>query len=392
MVRTESEVQKRWPSSADLAMIIGIPFLSTGLVLLLLAFVCVKRLQKSTTPSPSLTPDPSCNVKGTMGSTHSSSHHEGGPSTSTLQQQQQGGDNWVNTNTMFAHINSRGTVSQSIYSQPMLNPRIRGSTRGWPSPSPSLRIYDNPTVPPNLLTRNAADQTAAGGEYCEIGQPNSKGQGPVGSQTLGESSEGGLTWVEVSNRECQTPSNWAFSNMTLESHPSLPHINNFRGSFDMGHFVGLATDYSLPKDTAGRLLPTLKMAGPASMQNSPIMANKARLNHYYQNIGSQQRSVGAAPPPPPYVPLQPQRHLSANLSKDIKSASSTPTSFANVRKFTSLESHQSEAGGSRQLLLPKKQSFEHVANLKDSTTAKQPPRSPSDHFYFKIYDGKTEFI
>ena len=111
-----------------------------------------------------------------------------------------------------------------LFSQPVvrrMNTRGGGlSNNSWSacqSPNPSLRIYDNPNHSNNLAppppTLYQTKPSADNGGYAEIGQSpmldNNKKQSKDGSTE-------GLTWVEVSNRECQTPSHWLYNNMTLD--------------------------------------------------------------------------------------------------------------------------------------------------------------------------------
>jgi len=411
-IMSEKEIQKRWPSSSDLVMIIGIPFLSTGLVILLLAVVCVKRLQKSSTPASPIQLSPDASLQSTAKAYSSDQRIIYGKESS-------GSNEWsaANSGTVFANINNRATINQSIYSTPLVMNRASSlldnnnsisTARGvaghptWSSPSSSLRLYDNPTAnlvktspPPPAAGLSKPDNSHG---YSEIIQP-SECKGNTYDDNKDE-----LTWVEVSNRECQTPSHWVYNNMTLEQQAKMPNILenplDMRTTFSSPYQSGYLVDYSLPKDsttslsTAQSRLTALKSGGgssvPASMQNSPIMGKNKRLNqiqqHLYQNIEVQQQSA-TPPPPPPYIP--PLRHLPSFADLKSKSATSSPTAFANIRKFTSLE----QSAGQPQKSLSFKKPLLEGSKAPQVDVSQPVARSPpSDHFYFKIYDGKTEFI
>ena len=110
-----------------------------------------------------------------------------------------------------------------LFSQPVvrrMNARGGGlSNNSWSacqSPNPSLRIYDNPNHSNNLAppppTLHQTKPSADNGGYAEIGQSLLENN----QKSSGDGSTEGLTWVEVSNRECQTPSHWLYNNMTLD--------------------------------------------------------------------------------------------------------------------------------------------------------------------------------
>ena len=255
------------------------------------------------------------------------------------------------------------------------------------------------------------------------------------------------TWVEVTNKANQTPSHWVYNDMTSqdigENAPTniVSAINGttniFENPFALSPFHVMAAptstgsyliDYSLPKDISQ------KTGGISSVQSSPLIIKRLNENpsnsiyHQYSN-----RSLNQ-PTPPPYH----SHHLSTVSPLHCKSPKSNlisqksfnnrgrfvnippPTSappplpqvtnmksmnkkdlletLSSSRNGNSRKSTQPNISGSERYLSPYSPEFTAIVKTQMNESQKSDSmnelysRPPSEHFYFKINDGKTEFI
>ena len=174
-----------------------------------------------------------------------------------------------------------------------------------------------------------------------------------------------LCRVEVTNKANQTPSHWVYNDMTLE--------DNLINSGDL--MFPFATSQS-----------TFNSYITESQHNSPArFIQKSPYQHIYTND---------KPPPPPYPPhlstVMPIRTRSPHVQHRLLSGNlhTAPPTTAPPPAPHSTGSKRRRRNNSE---VQKTPPF-YALVKSDSHSPELYARPPSDHFYFKITDGKTEFI
>ena len=256
------------------------------------------------------------------------------------------------------------------------------------------------------------------------------------------------TWVEVTNKANQTPSHWVYNDITSQDMDEFASGNLgstiegmgtiFENPFVRNPFQGMAptstssaylVDYSLPKDSShppGGLI--------SSVQSSPLILKRSKespLNSIYHQYSN--RSLNQQPNPPSYhshlstvSPLRCRSPTTAlkqksfnNITNGRFSSAPPPTSApppapntnniktTKAKEFKETMSPSTSTGSRKNIhaninmnaryLSP--YSPEFATLVKAQMNGKQSDsmnelysRPPSEHFYFKINDGKTEFI
>ena len=191
--------------------------------------------------------------------------------------------------------------------------------------------------------------------------------------------------VEVTNKANQTPSHWVYTDMTLDEGVDL--------------IYPFSTPILPPPNGGPASQSTFNSYMSNSVTNSPrfIQRNMSPYQPIYSNEG-----VAGQPPPPPYPPhlstvmplrtrsplVQP-RFLTANghSSPPTTAPPPAPGSTGQRRRKRNLSSE----ANSKPPLYSGDSKPPFYALVKDSGSELY-ARPPSDHFYFKITDGKTEFI
>lgn len=156
----------------------------------------------------------------------------------------------------------------------------------------------------------------------------------------------------MTNKANQTPSHWVYNDMTTEASENLV-------SSDLIYpFAASPSTFNTYLDTNS----------PRFIQTSPY--------HVYSN---------EKPAPPPYPP-----HLSTVMPIRTRSPLVQPRRFT-ANPHTAPPTTAPPPAPSSLKLTRKNPPFYALVKAADSS-AELYARPPSDHFYFKISDGKTEFI
>lgn len=217
-------------------------------------------------------------------------------------------------------------------------------------------------------------------EYVEIA---------IQSSSKMPSDPGEEEWVEVSNKANQTPSHWVYSDMISGNSDLIyPLLDTGCNSKDGTFNTYLMENYSFPKDNDSALC-----SASTSLANSPLVLRQPRkpylaglaqqqrvlggsAQHLYQNTGC--RPVCPGSPLTASVGRSPHHKLTTPVfhqSKHISLKDIHPEYFAVLKTGSERSMSDGKSGNGRQQV---------------STDIYSRP--PSDHFYFKIQDGKTEFL
>ena len=422
---------------------ITIPGIVVGLIILFVTVVCLRRQPIiNTSSAANLLKDPSNPKENYLNNNCSQNVNLAG------NELKQSSSEWTNSSTIFASINNRALMNQSIYSQPLvLNNNI--------ATQPNDTAHAKPSYTWNINDPHSLDNFRSEGNWQGAGDGSNIGPvingltcdlKQISSDTANTESE--PAWVEVTNKANQTPSHWVYTDITSTdiAESSTANIsstmnavgNIFENPFIRSPFLGIPpqtasssylVDYSLPKDTSRMA------ANISSVQSSPLILKRSKelqmspfnsIYHQYSN-----RSLNQ-PKPPSYhshlstvsplrcrSPTALQKRSFNNNSNsrfvNIPPPTSAPPPAPSLNKFASTTAKDliktmvpPISTNSRKLIhsSPKVNqlylspySHEFSTIVKTQINGKQSDslnelysRPPSEHFYFKINDGKTEFI
>ena len=428
-----------------LVFMITIPGIAIGLVILFFALVCFRKQPiLNTSSADNLLKDPSNPSENYLN--NSCTQHVN----LTGNELKPSSSEWTNSSTIFASINNRALMNQSIYSQPLaLNNNI------FPQHSDNLKLDAEPSSTWNNTNINSLDKERYENNLhssvndninfsnlVELGNssPENKGMMTDLKPLLQDPSnlDSEPNWVEVTNKANQTPSHWVYNDIEPDAiaESSSANVgtmmngggNIFENPFIRSPFLGIApsslsgtylVDYSLPKDTSGII---------SSVQSSPLILKRSKelhaspVNSTYHQYSN--RSLNQQPKPPSY-----HSHLSTVSPLRCRSPTALKQKsfnrFVNIPPPTTAPPPAPRANNhlnakARELMVPSNlvnnrkniraglkmnerylspYSPEFCTIVKSQMNGSQSEsvnelysRPPSDHFYFKINDGKTEFI
>ncbi|TRY75683.1 hypothetical protein TCAL_14601 [Tigriopus californicus] len=196
-------------------------------------------------------------------------------------------------------------------------------------------------------------------------------------------------WVEVSNKANQTPSHWVYSDMISgNSELIYPLLDTDGSNSKDGTFnTYLMDNYSFPKDNDSALC-----SASTSMTNSPLILRQPR-KPYLSGLAQQQRILGGSAQHlyqnTGCRPVCPGSPLTASVGRSPHQKLTNPV-FHQSKHISLKDIHPEyfavlKTGSERSISDGKSNNLRQV-----STDIYARP--PSDHFYFKIQDGKTEFL
>ena len=433
--------------------LITIPGIIIGVIVLFIAIACVRKQPiMNTSSAADLLKDPSNPTDGFLNNNSFTQHNVN----FTGNEMKPSSSDWTNSSTIFASINNRALMNQSIYSQPL----ILNNNKAPMVQNNSLQNDGKISSAWNIANLRSLENRPNKGQLNMSNEVNTSSSlnlnaedkmlmfdGNPGFLDNSNSAEMEPTWVEVTNKANQTPSHWVYNDMTSqdigENAPTniVSAINGtaniFENPFALSPFHVMAAptstgsyliDYSLPKDISQ------KTGVISSVQSSPLIIKRLNENpsnsiyHQYSN-----RSLNQ-PTPPPYhshhlstvSPLHCKSQKSNLISQksfnnrgrfvNIPPPTSAPPPLPQVTNMKSMgkkdiletlsssrngnsrKSTQPNISGSERYLSPYSPEFTAIVKTQMNESQKSDSmnelysRPPSEHFYFKINDGKTEFI
>ena len=451
------DIKKDVNSSSDvtdysyLIILITVPGITVGLIILSLAIFCLRKQPiVNTSSAANLLKDPSNPSENYLNNNCTQNINLTG--TNELKQSS---SDWTNSSTIFASINNRALMNQSIYSTPLILNNGHNIQH-----NSSLNMDVNPASMSNLpnvrsleKTRNESNwgNTVGNENAANTTAPSVNSHITENKLMMFDVKSGFLdtsntdmepSWVEVTNKANQTPSHWVYNDMTtqdvmesINTDPALEGMGTifenpflcspFHGMASVGNSSSYLVDYSLPKDTSHPGIISSVQSSPLILKRGSKESPMNSIYHQYSNRSLTQpkppsyhshlstvsplrcRSPTAlkqksfnnfgrfsnVPPPTSAPPPAPQtssiigstkaKELKGNMSPSSTSASARKNVLANINHQRYLSPYSPEFTAVVKTQMNGKQS-ESMNELYS--------RPPSEHFYFKINDGKTEFI
>ena len=429
-----------------LIILITVPGITVGLIILSLAIFCLRKQPIiNTSSAANLLKDPSNPSENYLNNNCSQNINLTG------NELKQSSSEWTNSSTIFASINNRALMNQSIYSQPLvLNNGNVVQHDG------NLQLNTKPASMQSVSNIHSLEKVRNESNWAKIGNDNTAmNTSPPLNNRIHENKlmmfdvkSGFLdtsntdldpSWVEVTNKANQTPSHWVYNDMTSQdiilpgnSDPLSEGLGTvFENPFLRSPFHGMVpatnsssylVDYSLPKDTS-------QPGIISSVQSSPLILKRGTKESLMNSIYHQYSNRSLTQPKPPSY----HSHLSTVSPLRCRSPTALKQkSFNNFGRFSNVPpptsapppapktssstkvndikdnmSPSATSAGSRiniqtninQQRYPSPYSPEFASIVKAQMNGKQSEsmselysRPPSEHFYFKINDGKTEFI
>ena len=332
-----------------LVIIISIPSISLTFLILLIIAVCCKRTGSKTDESKKPTIERPTEVKG------------------------------LHVNPLASPY-ATSYIASSASNNPVKSMGSEWSSSYAPTTSANLHLMKAkhwqalPSIEPNSNSSSC---------YIDPNPSNTQ-------QTTADTAE---EWVEVTNKANQTPSHWVYSDM----------------------ITGNNENESKYKPCPSMLDSAVHSAS-ASLTNSPLLRKSARpiiTSNLLNNVASSSPAlsplVTTQPAPPSYS--NSIQHLYQNTARFPPSslhANSNPKIFQKAQLLQPINYHQNLYNKQQQ-----QSNSSHAMNIRDlnreffalvkangdcdsgrasGLSNEVYARPPSEHFYFKIQDGKTEFI
>ena len=433
-----------------LIILITVPGITVGLIILSLAIFCLRKQPIiNTSSAANLLKDPSNPSDNYLNNNCTQNINLTGNDL------KQSSSEWTNSSTIFASINNRALMNQSIYSQPLVlnngnfmqhdsNLQLDGK------PASMLSIANGRSLEKqrndNNWVKTVGNETTANTNSPPLNNrinENKLMMFDVKSGYLDTSNtDMEQSWVEVTNKANQTPSHWVYNDMTAQDISESANSNAllggtanifenpflgspFHGMAQMNNSSSYLVDYSMPKDTSHSGIISSVQSSPLILKRGTKESLMNSIYHQYSNRSLTQpkppsyhthlssvsplrcRSPTAlkqksfnnfgrfsnVPPPSSAPPPTPQTNSIIGSSKAKEVKDSMPPSASNA------VSRKNILANINQQRYPSPYSPEFTTIVKAHMNGKQSEsmselysRPPSEHFYFKINEGKTEFI
>ena len=433
-----------------LIILITVPGITVGLIILSLAIFCLRKQPIiNTSSAANLLKDPSNPSENYLNNNCSQNINLTGNDL------KQSASEWTNSSTIFASINNRALMNQSIYSQPLVL-----NNGNFMQLESNLQMDEKQASMLSIANARSLEKRKNDSNWVKTGgnENTANTTTPPLNKRITENKlmmfdvkSGFLdtsntdmeqSWVEVTNKANQTPSHWVYNDMTAQDISESTNTdlvlggagNIFENPFLRSPFHGMApttnsssylVDYSLPKDTPHPGI-------ISSVQSSPLILKRGTKDSLMNSIYHQYSNRSLTQPKPPSY----HTHLSSVSPLRCRSPTAVKQkSFNNIGRFSNIPppssapppapqtnpivgcSTNKEASDSMSPLVniagsrknihatinqqryPSPYSPEFTTIVKSHMNGKQSEsmnelysRPPSEHFYFKINEGKTEFI